>query len=277
MIDLPFIQARHYAKCNGVRRPKWVVLHSMEIENKPESAENVARYFANIPFDVPNYKKASAHICVDQNSAVRCVPDNDIAYAAPGSNDEGLHIELAEFARSSEGKWLEENGRAMLNIAAPIVRDWCVSFGIPMTFVDYKGLRRGEKGVTTHYEVSLAFGWTDHTDPGKGFPIQKFLAQVGQRTSATLEEAALQINKPAVKILMRPTGLGYWIIAADGGVFSFGDAPFLGSMGGVNMNADVVDAAVTPSGNGYMLLGADGGVFCFGDAQWMGVATEWIK
>ena len=26
-----------------------------------------------------------------------------------------------------------------------------------------------------------------------------------------------------------PTGKGYWFVAADGGVFSFGDAHFLGS------------------------------------------------
>jgi hypothetical protein len=29
-----------------------------------------------------------------------------------------------------------------------------------------------------------------------------------------------------------PTGDGYWILGADGGLFSFGDAPFLGSTGG---------------------------------------------
>jgi hypothetical protein len=26
-----------------------------------------------------------------------------------------------------------------------------------------------------------------------------------------------------------PTGKGYWFVAADGGVFTFGDAPFYGS------------------------------------------------
>ena len=25
------------------------------------------------------------------------------------------------------------------------------------------------------------------------------------------------------------TGLGYWLMATDGGIFAFGDAPFLGS------------------------------------------------
>ncbi len=30
---------------------------------------------------------------------------------------------------------------------------------------------------------------------------------------------------------------GYWVAASDGGVFSFGDARFYGSMGGKHLNA----------------------------------------
>jgi hypothetical protein len=32
-----------------------------------------------------------------------------------------------------------------------------------------------------------------------------------------------------------PSGNGYWIVAADGGVFSYGDAPFYGSLGGTGI------------------------------------------
>lgn len=39
-------------------------------------------------------------------------------------------------------------------------------------------------------------------------------------------------------------GLGYWMVARDGGVFSFGQAAFYGSMGGTRLNAPVVGAAV---------------------------------
>src|SRR4051812_41421987 len=33
-----------------------------------------------------------------------------------------------------------------------------------------------------------------------------------------------------------PTTIGYWSVASDGGVFSFGDAKFYGSMGGQRLN-----------------------------------------
>jgi len=33
-----------------------------------------------------------------------------------------------------------------------------------------------------------------------------------------------------------PTGNGYWCVASDGGIFSFGDAQFFGSMGGQHLN-----------------------------------------
>jgi len=38
-------------------------------------------------------------------------------------------------------------------------------------------------------------------------------------------------------------GGGYWIVAADGGVFSYGDAPFGGSEGSTRLNAPMVGIA----------------------------------
>jgi hypothetical protein len=66
-----------------------------------------------------------------------------------------------------------------------------------------------------------------------------------------------------------PTG-GYWEVASDGGVFSFGNAVFYGSMGDTRLNAPVVGMAVTHDGGGYWLVASDGGVFSFGDAKFFG-------
>jgi hypothetical protein len=63
---------------------------------------------------------------------------------------------------------------------------------------------------------------------------------------------------------------GYRLVGSDGGIFSFGGAPFEGSMGGMPLNAPVVGMAPTPTGNGYWEVAADGGIFAFGNAAFYG-------
>ncbi len=70
-----------------------------------------------------------------------------------------------------------------------------------------------------------------------------------------------------------PSGIvrqGYWLTASDGGVFSFGDANFYGSLAATKLNAPVVGITPTPDGKGYWLTASDGGVFSFGDANFYG-------
>jgi hypothetical protein len=63
---------------------------------------------------------------------------------------------------------------------------------------------------------------------------------------------------------------GYWLVAADGGVFAEGSAGFYGSTGALRLNAPVVGMAPTPDGRGYWLVALDGGIFSFGDAAFYG-------
>jgi SpoIID/LytB domain protein len=63
---------------------------------------------------------------------------------------------------------------------------------------------------------------------------------------------------------------GYWVNASDGGVFSFGNAQFYGSTGGIRLNQPVVAIASTHDAAGYWEVASDGGVFSFGDAQFHG-------
>jgi hypothetical protein len=62
----------------------------------------------------------------------------------------------------------------------------------------------------------------------------------------------------------------YWLVAADGGIFSFGGAPFYGSTGNIALNKPIVGMAATPDSGGYWLVAADGGVFTFGNAAFYG-------
>jgi hypothetical protein len=77
-------------------------------------------------------------------------------------------------------------------------------------------------------------------------------------------------TRRAVAVARTPTGLGGWVVAADGGVFTFGDAHYYGSMGGRHLNQPIVGIAATPTGHGYWLVARDGGIFTFGDATYHG-------
>ena len=63
---------------------------------------------------------------------------------------------------------------------------------------------------------------------------------------------------------------GLWLVASDGGIFTFGDAAFHGSTGDIRLNQPIVGMASTPTGNGYWLVASDGGIFTFGDAAFHG-------
>ncbi|HEV7888370.1 MAG TPA: CapA family protein, partial [Acidimicrobiales bacterium] len=69
-----------------------------------------------------------------------------------------------------------------------------------------------------------------------------------------------------------PDGGGYWLVASDGGVFSYGTARFFGSAGGIALNRPVVGMAATPDGGGYWLVASDGGIFNYGNAGFHGSA-----
>jgi hypothetical protein len=102
------------------------------------------------------------------------------------------------------------------------------------------------KGSPGHYDLSV----TDGAWPGIMAPVPK---------------------PPIVDVMALPgSDTGYWIVAADGGVFTFGGAPFFGSMGGKVLSAPIVAGSAMSDGNGYRLVGADGAVYDFGSAQFEG-------
>ena len=51
------------------------------------------------------------------------------------------------------------------------------------------------------------------------------------------------LDAPVVGMAPTQDGHGYWLVASDGGVFSFGDAAFDGSTGGIRLAKPVVGMA----------------------------------
>jgi hypothetical protein len=75
-------------------------------------------------------------------------------------------------------------------------------------------------------------------------------------------------------MLPGPNGLGYFLVASDGGMFSYGDTQFYGSLGGVPLKHPIVAAATTPDFGGYWMTDSAGVVSNFGDATNYGSAPS---
>ena len=59
-------------------------------------------------------------------------------------------------------------------------------------------------------------------------------------SSATLSSGSMggtKLNEPIVGMGVTSSGKGYWLVASDGGISAFGDAPFLGSTGNRSLNS----------------------------------------
>ncbi|MGC8512394.1 MAG: 3D domain-containing protein [Acidimicrobiales bacterium] len=80
----------------------------------------------------------------------------------------------------------------------------------------------------------------------------------GFGSAATDRDAAVPTDLRAAVVGMAatPDGGGYWLVGADGGVFSFGDANFYGSATNTHPKAPIVGMAATPDGGGYWLANA---------------------
>ena len=77
-----------------------------------------------------------------------------------------------------------------------------------------------------------------------------------------------RLSAPIRAFAGTPDGGGYWLVAANGGIFNFGDAGFYGSLSSKGVtSSSVVSMAATPDGKGYWLIDSSGDVWAFGDAN----------
>jgi hypothetical protein len=70
-------------------------------------------------------------------------------------------------------------------------------------------------------------------------------------------------KKQVVSILATRSGQGYWLVASDGTVASYGDAGFRNTH---TYSHTVIGMALTPTGQGVWLAASDGTVATQGDA-----------
>jgi N-acetyl-anhydromuramyl-L-alanine amidase AmpD len=183
----PFIESPNCTRLGG-RAVDLVVIHTMEIREHPGAAEACARWFSRPDAAV------SAHYCVDADSIVQCVREEDIAWHARGGNASSIGIELAGYARQSPAGWDDPYSVAMLRLTAPLTAELCARYGIPVRWLRVEQVRERAAGITGHDEISRAFGLSDHWDPGPAFPVDRFLRLV-RRSAARLRTTGGETEK----------------------------------------------------------------------------------
>src|SRR5213595_795166 len=121
----PFVASPNVNHTGG-RKVDVVVIHSMEMDEKGNTAESCAQYFANPKSQV------SAHYCVDVDSIVQCVKEEDVARHAPGANHNGIGVEHAGRAAQTTTDWADPYSKAMLQQSAVLVAGVCSRNKIPI-------------------------------------------------------------------------------------------------------------------------------------------------
>lgn len=170
-LGYPFVESPNKTVKNG-RAIDVVVIHTMEIAERPDAAMICARWFASRAATV------SAHYCVDAGTVIQCVREKDVAWHARGGNTHSIGVELAGFARQSAAEWADTYSEDVLAGASELVADVCRRRRIPVRWLAAADLVAGRRGITGHADVSRAYGESDHWDPGPGFPVQPFLDRV---------------------------------------------------------------------------------------------------
>ncbi|HMJ52093.1 MAG TPA: N-acetylmuramoyl-L-alanine amidase [Polyangiaceae bacterium] len=169
-----FIKARNFTKGRYGSQVSVVVIHSMESQEKPGTARNVAHWFAG-----ETAPQASAHFNVDADEIIQCVNESDMAWGAPGANRQGLHIEHAGRASQTAEQWADAYSGAMLRRSAALVADLCRRHGIAIKRIGPEELKSGTRGICGHDTVSKAFPVKGaHQDPGPGFPWADYIELV---------------------------------------------------------------------------------------------------
>lgn len=168
-----YVPAKWQTEVTTKRVVLHVVIHCMESQEKGETAENVGLFFKR------GESRSSSHIGVDSNSIVQYVKDNNVAWAAPGVNSTGIHIEMAGVAGQSSKEWEDPYSTLMLEKAADAAAQYCAKYTLPPIHLTNEALKNGRKGIIGHDQATAVFKPNSgHTDPGRNFPWRFFIERV---------------------------------------------------------------------------------------------------
>jgi len=127
-------------------------------------------------------------------------------------------------------------------------------------------------GTLQSVQVTSRSGPAQAADGGRVVSLTLQGSQGSVQLSGTTFASTFGLKSNWFSVVGVPSGGidGYWVGAADGGIFTFGAAKFYGSTGAMKLNKPVVGMAVSPDQAGYWLVASDGGIFTFGSAKFYG-------
>lgn len=122
----------------------------------------------------------SWHYATDPAETIQCSYDRFVCWHAP-PNAHSIGIEMADtpqrWQRGLVWRWRGLHHRKMLERTARLTAHLCLAYDLPLVWLRPKDLRAGHKGITSHANVTRAFGQSTHWDPG-WWPRRHFMRMV---------------------------------------------------------------------------------------------------
>ncbi len=174
--NLPFVKAKYITPGRNGNTIRLIVIHTAENTCRAGMARNIAGYFVGAP------TPASAGYVVDPANVINCVHDEDTADHAPPVNVCSIGIEHTAYAATTD--WTGADAKAMLDLSAQLVAYLCTKYNIPIQRVDDLS-SLDATGIVGHDEVTACFHKSTHTDPGKAFPWDDYIASCAAYQTVT--------------------------------------------------------------------------------------------
>jgi len=170
-VTYPYIGPVYHDSGNGNLPITRIVVHCT-VGADATGAMGTVKYFKSAEAG------GSAHAVADSDEVLVCAYDEVVCWHAP-PNTHSLGIELCcSLTNKGEGHWTQANHIAMMKQAARWVAVKCIKHNVPVRKLTVAQVKAGEKGICGHWDVTLAFGQSSHTDPEKYFPWTQFMGYV---------------------------------------------------------------------------------------------------
>lgn len=179
------------------RPPFKLVLHDNEGPETINSAVGLRNYLLRNGPDGGGYQAT-----FDDRNTVIVVGDDIVCYANGAINHESLDGCIVGYASQTAADWADlfdaGDGHGIpgaIEEAAQWFASKCRQYGIPPVLLTGAALHDpNAKGITTHGLLTYAgYAGTDgHSDPGSGFPIDKFILRVASILSPPINWKGIQ-------------------------------------------------------------------------------------